>query len=442
MTRKFTTYLLICSAWFSLASCDDDEVSAPPQSSFTQDKTSVLTGDEVTFVVDEVDADAIALLPYGQAEGGRAGVLIPKSAFTNGKATITYSYSQIGSFQPVVVTSNFTNNGKAVERTYSAASSMTVSSSDKEISAFTFENSTKTTIDQDAKTIVVEMPYATSKGVHIDISSLKAKFSASPFTTVTVGGAAQTSEATANNFTSPVVYRVTAANGTTTDYTVTVDQKTVETSPTFESFAGKSVDKAFDKGLDLQGYVNNGATGYVVILAPNGQDPEILDSVRVSYNTAGDFGILRYTTATDTLKQDSLLNLSSSKTVTVEAQDHSTKGYTIYATVAPKLELTLTNINPTASATSGDDFNITLKVLKGTNVADLAVTSLVTPATGVTGIKVVPVDDDDTNDTPVTFTSGDHVDFTTPVKFIVTVNNATLGKTYDVVYTATVVVLE
>lgn len=447
MTRKFTTYLLICSAWFSMVSCDDDEVSAPPKTTFTQNKTSVLTGDEVTFVVDEVDADAIALLPYGQEEGGRAGVLISKAAFSNGKATIVYKYSQIGSFSPVVVTSNFSDDGESVERSVSDATTIAVSSSGKDITAFTFDNSTKTTISQDANTIVVELPYAEPDGDPINIATLKAKFSASPFTTVKVGGTTQTSETTVNSFASPLMYEVVAANGSSRTYTVTVNQKAVETSATLESFAGKSISTNF-KDKQLQGFVDN-TNDFVVVLAPYGQSIDVLDSVRVSYNTAGDFGILHYATAVDTLEQDSLLDLRTAvrKEVTVEAQNGTTNTYTIHPAIAPKIKLSFLALNPNVEASSGDDFTVNPKVLKGANGTD--VSSLVTTFTPTANagqtigvITMAPVDDDDTNDTPVVFVSGDVVDFSTPVKFWVTVVDTNIGETYKVEYTATVTVLE
>lgn len=65
------------------------------------------------------------------------------------------------------------------------------------------------------KTIVVTVRSGTN------VSALVATFSA-PGASVTVSGVAQTSGVTANNFTSPVVYMVTAADGTTAIYAVTV----------------------------------------------------------------------------------------------------------------------------------------------------------------------------------------------------------------------------
>ncbi|MBC7452039.1 MAG: T9SS type A sorting domain-containing protein, partial [Cytophagales bacterium] len=54
------------------------------------------------------------------------------------------------------------------------------------------------------------------------LTNLVATFTNSPSSTVKVGSVVQTSGVTANNFTTPVTYTITAQDGTTTTYTVTV----------------------------------------------------------------------------------------------------------------------------------------------------------------------------------------------------------------------------
>lgn len=85
----------------------------------------------------------------------------------------------------------------------------------KAISAFSFTNSSATgIIDDNAKTISVTVPYGT------DVTALVATFTT--YGIVKVGSTFQVSGTTANNFTSPVVYSVVMADGTTAEYTVTV----------------------------------------------------------------------------------------------------------------------------------------------------------------------------------------------------------------------------
>jgi hypothetical protein len=436
MIRKFTTFLLIYSCWFCLTSCDDDEASAPPKPSFTQDVSAILTGEEVTFTVDQVDADAIALLPYGSEESGRAGVLIPKASFVNGKATIKYSYSQVGEFQPVVVASNFTADGESIERTFSDPEDISVSSDDKSITAFTFPFANETEIDQDARTIAVEIPYESTEDTPVPLNraALVAEFTASPFTTVTVGGTAQTSETTANNFTNPVVYRVTADDGSFQDYTVTVTQVAEETIETIKSFGAKSIDKSFEN-KDLQGYVDN--TGdVIVLLTPHGTATEVFDSLRVNYELDGGFATLEYGTAGNVLEQDSLLNFVSSPTrvVRVVAQEESiVTPYDVKVAVAPKLELTFSALIPPVEGETSE-FGIILTVLEGTDLDAVATTSAVTLNPGQTVVAMTA--------DGAAFVSGGLVDFSgDPVEFTLTILDTNIGETYTVTYTASVVVV-
>ena len=98
-------------------------------------------------------------------------------------------------------------------------SNQTPLSSAKAITAFSYQSLTPAvvgTIDEGAKTIALTVPNGTV------VTALVATFTNSAASSVTVGGTAQISGTTANNFTSPVAYLVTAQDGTTATYTVTV----------------------------------------------------------------------------------------------------------------------------------------------------------------------------------------------------------------------------
>ena len=84
----------------------------------------------------------------------------------------------------------------------------------KAITAYSFAAATGT-IDETAKTISVTVPSGTN------LTAMVATFTTTG-TGVSVGTTAQVSGTTANNFTSPVQYIVTAADGSTATYTVTV----------------------------------------------------------------------------------------------------------------------------------------------------------------------------------------------------------------------------
>ena len=79
------------------------------------------------------------------------------------------------------------------------------------------------TINETGKTIAVPMPFGT------DVTALVAIFTTTG-ASVKVGSTVQISGTTANNFTSPVIYTVTASNATTQDYTVTITAVTFVTA--------------------------------------------------------------------------------------------------------------------------------------------------------------------------------------------------------------------
>jgi hypothetical protein len=87
----------------------------------------------------------------------------------------------------------------------------------KAITSFEFTSpvSVSGTIDEDAKTIAVTVPSAT------DVRQLIAAFRTSGVS-VTVGGVEQVSGTTPNDFSAPVEYVVTAADGSMATYAVTV----------------------------------------------------------------------------------------------------------------------------------------------------------------------------------------------------------------------------
>lgn len=412
------------------SSCNDDEdVSSPPASTIQVNATSGLVGDtEFTFTISSADASAITILPKGQENTGKAGILVSKAQFSGGStATVKYKYDEPGVFSPVVVTTNYSLDGKNVKQTVSAPVTVTITSNKNEISAFSIGDNKSETIDQGAGTILVKVPFD-PYGKTGGLSAVKATFTAAAFSVVTVGGTVQKSGETPNDFSTPKVYTVTAQNGTTKTYTVTLQVAPVETTSEVKTFGAKSISKAND-GKELSASVDN-TTKKIVIYDTLGTPSNRFDSLRVNYELVGKFAVMNYGTAE--LEQDSLLNLTSSKSVTVKAQNASTATFAVHAVAAPKLSLSFGGLNPTVAG-KNKNFNISLNVLTGTTVTNIATTSSTNSPAGVsvTGIKA----------DGVAFTSGNSVDFSEPVEFELTVNDTNIGVTYKVIYTATVTVL-
>jgi hypothetical protein len=437
MKRRFTAFLMVCSVFFLQTRCSDDEASAPPRSSFTVDKTSGLANDtEFTFVVDQVDAEDISLLPYGSEKPNLGGIRIAKSSFKDGKATVKFTYAEVGSFNAVVVTTNHTADGESVKSATSDTKAIDIKSDRNAFSDLTLEErnadgsvkyaSTGTKVV--GNTFTVTVPYGT------DETKLVAKYTVSPFTTVTVGSTAQSNGTTVNNFSSPVDFVVTANQGDKKTYTVVVEETPIEKLTTIKSFSGKIASKA-DKDKALGSSVDN--TNHLIVLyGTPGTNVDRYDSVRVKAEADGKFAYAKF--GTTKLKADSLLNLSSSKTIKMVSQDSvagTTQDYEIFATTAPAYNLKFAGLNPEVTGTA-DGFTITLKVLKGTPLTNLIATETISRTVGTTTINGVKVNG-------VTFTSGTTaLNYSSNLKFELSVTDSSIGnKTYTVVYTVSVLEL-
>jgi hypothetical protein len=433
MQKKYLLFSFIVLFCFTLMRCKEDDVAPPPKPTLTVDRTSGLVDDtEFTFTISQVSADAISVLPYGLAgnnvTGNDAGIRI--KSFTNGQATVKFKYAKPGTFRAIARSNNNSGDG-ANANTESDPIEITITSDDNSITDFKFDKiSTKTVIDQTAGTILVTVPFGT------DITKLKATYTASGFTTVTIAGVTQTNGSTENSFASAKVYRVTAHDGSTRDYTVSVTVTPVETITTIKSMTGKAVSKSA-KNKTLPGSVNNTdrtVVFYDVLGTPSTQ----FDSVRVGYVLDGKFAILKY--GGKKIKQDSLLNLTSSKQVAVFSQDSTAVGgtqtYSLYAAAAPKLNVSFPSLNPNPALTTQPvDFSLNINALAGTNLNAIATEAIVTLPAGVT-LNEVRVNN-------AAFTDGSNVNYSEPVKFELVVVDSNLGGgvTYTVNYTVTVKII-
>lgn len=412
--------------WAGVVSCQEEDISAPPKPTFQANKSTAEVGEEITFTINKVEADNVSLIPYG-LPGGDAGV--PVDFEDASQADVTFSYARPGTFQAIVVANNHSGDGESIENVRSEPITITIFSSKSSISAFSFKDVTlkeEANIDEEAKTITVEVPYGS------DVPALVANFTASPFSTVSVGGTTQESGITANDFSSPVVYRVTANDGTTSDYTVTVTVADVETTNTIKSVSAVAVSESSDeKSL---GVAVDNSKRTIVVYDTLGTSAEQFDSVRIGYELDGEFAIMKY--GAKPLEQDSLLDLRETKQFVLYPQDSTASGtqtYTVYAVDAPKLTLSFPDLKPDPAADAKpSDFTLAIDVLKGTDITSIRTLASTEANTGVVA-TVVEVDDKP-------FTNGvTAVDYTKPVKFSVNVTDGTL--TYTAVYTVTVTVI-
>jgi uncharacterized protein YcbX len=145
------------------------------------------------------------------------------------------------------------------------------------------------TIDETAKTIAVTVPNTTA------VTALVATFTTTG-TGVTVGTKAQTSAVTANDFSNPVAYTVTAADGTTAIYTVTVTvaagSAKVISAYSFVGFPGNPgvIDETVTpKTIAVNLPKGTNVTALVATFTTTGTSVKVGATVQISTATANDF---------------------------------------------------------------------------------------------------------------------------------------------------------
>lgn len=231
-----------------------------------------------------------------------------------------------------------------------------VSNSNKAVTSYSVAGATGT-VDESAKTIAVTVPYGTN------VTSQAATFTTSG-SGVKVGTMEQTSAATANNFTGPVVYTVSATDKTSTTYTVTVTvAQAADKAITSYSLAG------------VAGVVNETAKT-IAVTVPSGTNVTAL--------------VATYTTSGKDLKVGVVLqkseitpnNFTAPVVYTVTAADNSTADYTVTITVAQSSANTISaySLAGVAGVINATTKTIAVTMPSGTNVTALVATFTTTGA--------------------------------------------------------------
>jgi len=276
----------------------------------------------------------------------------------------------------------------------------------KAMTSFSFAGYTGATgvVNEPAKTIAVTVPFGTN------VTALVATF-ATTGTSVKVGAAVQTSAVTANNFTSPVAYTVTAANASTATYTVTVTlAPSTAKALTSYSFAGYT---------GATGVINEGAKT-IAVTVPFGTD---VTTLVATFTSTGP--VVKVGTAVQT-STATANDFSSPVAYIVTAADATTATYTVTVTVAPNPAKAITAFSFAGYTGATGVINepaktIAVTVPFGTDVTALVATFSTTGSTVKVG-------------TTVQTSTATANDFTSPVAYIVTAADATTA-TYTVTVT-------
>ena len=238
-------------------------------------------------------------------------------------------------------------------------------------------------INESAKTIGVVMPFGTS------VNALVATFSTTG-TAVTVGGSVQISTITGNNFTSPLIYQVIAADGSSAAYTVTV---------TIALSNAKSLTSYSLNGIT--GSINESAKAIGVVM-PFGTS---VNALVATFSTTGTVVTVGSVAQLSTITSN---NFSSPVNYLVTAADGSSESYTVTVTVALSSSKALTSYSLNGITGSINESAKTIGVVMpfGTSVNDLVAT-FSTTGTAVTVGSVAQLSAITSND------------FTSPVSYLV-----------------------
>jgi hypothetical protein len=236
------------------------------------------------------------------------------------------------------------------------------------------------------------------------LTALVANFTSSPASTVTVGGVPQVSGVTSNTFTSPVTYRVTAEDGSTADYLVTVrigssSGKSLTafsfvSPPVTATITGSAISASLPSGTPVTGLIATFAASPSASVSVGGV-------AQVSGTTPNDF--------------------TNPVTYLVTAQDGSTATYVVTVTLAKSSAHELTSFSIVAPPATGTivGTNVAVAIPNGTGLTSLVASFVASPRAIVT-VNAVPQMSGVTAN-----------DFTTPVAYVVTAEDGS-ASTYTV----------
>lgn len=316
-----------------------------------------------------------------------------------------------------VTANNFTNPvpytvtaGDSSTATYSVTVTVAPITA-KAVTAYSFAGYTGATgvINETTKKITVTVPNGTN------VTALKATFSING-ASLKVGSAIQTTGVTANDFTAPVVYTVTASDSSTVNYTVTVLVATNTAKDiTAYSFAGYT--GAAGVIVDT-----NSTTGTIDVTVPSGTN---LSALVATFTTTGVNVKVGTVVQTSAATANDFATTNPMNYIVTDA-DGGTKTYTVTVTTAASSAKAITAYKFAGQPDSVGVItgtNIAVSVLPGTDLTARIATYTTTGSTVTVGTSPIVVQ-----------TSGaTSNDFTSPVVYTVSAADASTAA-----YTVTV----
>jgi len=262
----------------------------------------VITGQVIDVEIGFADDLATVVSTFTLSDGASAAIVatpqvsgVTINDFTSGTLVYTVTAEDL-------TTKNWTVN----------VTRATVQSSENDIISYTVEG-IDGTVDAGLHTVTLEVLYSTS------LTALVATFELSPYASATVAATPQVSAITANDFTAPVVYTVTAEDASTQDWTVTITNAPASDDATLSDL---TVD-----GTTVTGFASTTFTYNVVLPYGTIAVPAV---VAVENNAFANAVVTPAANVTGTLAE-------RTATVDVTAEDlTTTETYTIVFSVAPE----------------------------------------------------------------------------------------------------------
>ncbi len=257
------------------------------------------------------------------------------------------------------------------EELYTVTVTKAAASSAKALITFSFNGLTPPvvgTVNEVTKTVVVTVPNSTN------VTALVATFSTSPLTTVNIGGIAQVSGTTPNNFTAAVTYTVVAENATTQNYVVTVTKAAASAAKQLLTFQFAGLAPA------VVGVINETAKT-VALTVPYGT---VLTGLVATFTTSPQSTVT--VAGAPQTSGTTANNFTAAVTYTVVAEDATTQAYVVTVSVTPISSakaitaFSFAGLTPAVVGVINESAKtIALTVPYGTNVTALVATFVASP---------------------------------------------------------------
>jgi hypothetical protein len=277
-----------------------------------------------TGVIDQSNQTITVVMPFGTPDLTQ---LVATFAITGDSVKVGDTIQQSGA-----TVNNFTNSVSYVvtaadESTAAYTVTVTIAtSSDKSIIAFSLVQVSSINSGTGVITgqnIAVTMPPLT------DTTSLIATFTITG-ASININGTTQQNGITINSFTSPVIYTIVAADGSTTTYTVTVTVE-INTAKAITAFALNGTSGTINgQNISVNVPFGTNTTNLIATFTTTGENVSVNGVTQVSGTTSVDF-----TTAGGGYSTSSGVISYIPVTYTVTAQDSTTQNYTVGADGSP-----------------------------------------------------------------------------------------------------------